>query len=48
MIAAKKGGDKTTPAVPSFKPRNYCEEDHQGDGSIWDRIEQRTSAAEMQ
>jgi imidazolonepropionase-like amidohydrolase len=48
MIAAKKGGDKTDPAIPSFRPRNYCEDDHKGDGSIWERIEQREGAAELQ
>ena len=48
MIAAKKGGDKTAPATPSFKPRNYCEDDHQGANSIWERIEQREAAVGMQ
>jgi imidazolonepropionase-like amidohydrolase len=48
MIAAKKGGDKTTPATPSFKPKNYCEDDHQGQNSIWERIEQREAGVELQ
>jgi hypothetical protein len=48
MIAAKKGGDKTGPATPSFRPRNYCEDDHQGANSIWERIEQREASAELQ
>ncbi|MCW3093112.1 MAG: N-acetylglucosamine-6-phosphate deacetylase [Ferruginibacter sp.] len=41
MISAKKGGDKTTPAAPSFRQRNYCEEDHQEGNSLWDRIQER-------
>ncbi len=41
MIGAKKGGEKTVPAVPSFRQRNYCEDDHQESNSLWDRIEQR-------
>jgi imidazolonepropionase-like amidohydrolase len=48
MIASKKGGDKTGPATPSFRPRNYCEDDHQGGSSIWERIEQREASAELQ
>jgi hypothetical protein len=35
MIGAKKGGDKTGPAIPSFRERNYCEEDHHDGNSLW-------------
>ncbi|MEO5889888.1 MAG: amidohydrolase family protein, partial [Ferruginibacter sp.] len=41
MIGAKKNGDKAVPATPSFRERNYCEDDHQDSGSLWDRIEER-------
>ena len=41
MIGAKKGGDKTSPAIPSFRERNYCEDDHHDGNSLWDRIEDR-------
>ncbi|MEO6722561.1 MAG: amidohydrolase family protein [Ferruginibacter sp.] len=41
MIGAKKGGEKTGPATPSFHERNYCEEDHHDGNSLWDRIEER-------
>ena len=41
MIGAKKGGEKTGPAVPSFHQRNYCEDDHHDGKSLWDRIEER-------
>ncbi|MFT3680651.1 MAG: amidohydrolase family protein [Ferruginibacter sp.] len=45
MIAAKKGGDKVMPAIPSSRQKNYCEDDNHGDNSIWDRIEHRTGTA---
>ncbi len=48
MITAKKGGDKTGPAVPSFRERNYCEDDHQESNSLWDRIEGRLVSMEGQ
>jgi len=41
MTAAKKGGDKTTPAVPSFRERNHCEHDLDDNNSVWDRVEKR-------
>ncbi|MEO6548875.1 MAG: amidohydrolase family protein [Ferruginibacter sp.] len=41
MISAKKGGEKTGSAVPSFRQRNYCEEDHQEGSSLWNRIQER-------
>ncbi len=48
MIGAKKGGDKTGPAIPSFRERNYCEEDHHHGNSLWDRIEDRLVSMEAQ
>ena len=41
MTTAKKGGNKTAPAIPSFKEKNYCEDDHHDGNSLWDRIEAR-------
>ena len=41
MIAAKKGGEKTRPASPSYKAMNTCEEDHNHDKSLWERISHR-------
>ena len=38
MIGAKKGGEKTAPASPSFRERNYCEEDHHDEKTFWGRI----------
>ncbi len=37
MIGAKKAGEKTAPAVPSFREKNYCEDDHHEGNSLWDR-----------
>jgi imidazolonepropionase-like amidohydrolase len=48
MIGAKKGGDKTGPAVPSFRERNYCEDDHHDGNSLWDRIEDRLVSIDSQ
>ena len=48
MIGAKKGGDKTGPAIPSFKERNFCEEDHHDGNSLWDRIEARLLSVDNQ
>lgn len=45
MIAVKKGGDKVGPAIPSSKPKNYCEDDSHSGKSIWERIEHRTGIA---
>ncbi len=43
MIAAKKKGEKTTPAVAAVEDENYCEEDGSGDSkTIWDRIRNRS------
>jgi imidazolonepropionase-like amidohydrolase len=41
MADAKKGGDKTQPATPSFKAHNFCEDDHESGKTLWDRIEKR-------
>ncbi|MHA8067629.1 amidohydrolase family protein [Aquirufa sp. ROCK2-A2] len=41
MISAKKGGAKTSPATPSFKIMNSCEEDHNHEKSLWERISHR-------
>ena len=48
MIGAKKGGDKTGPAIPSFRERNYCEDDHHDGNSLWDRIEERLISIDSQ
>jgi hypothetical protein len=41
MIASKKGGAPTRPSTPSGKKQNMCEEDHNHDKSLWERIESR-------
>ncbi|MFL0162095.1 amidohydrolase family protein [Aquirufa salirivi] len=41
MANAKKGGASTRPAAPTFKELNNCEEDHQHDKSLWERIQSR-------
>ena len=41
MMAAKKGGEKTRPASPSYKAMNSCEEDHNHEKSLWERISHR-------
>ena len=46
MIGAKKGGDKTGPAIPSFGELNYCEEDHQDEKTLWERIAARIVSTE--
>lgn len=38
MTGAKKGGEKTSPPSPSFRERNYCEEDHHDEKTFWGRI----------
>lgn len=48
MIGAKKSGDRTTPAVPSFQEINSCEEDHEDVKDLWHRIESRIISTEMQ
>jgi imidazolonepropionase-like amidohydrolase len=41
MLGAKKGGAATRPAIPSYKPENMCEEDHNHERSLWERISHR-------
>lgn len=41
MIASKKGGASTRPSAPSVKKQNMCEEDHNHDKSLWERIASR-------
>jgi imidazolonepropionase-like amidohydrolase len=48
MIGAKKNGDRTTPAVPSFQEINSCEEDHDDVKDLWHRIESRIISTEIQ
>jgi hypothetical protein len=48
MIGAKKGGEKTSPATPSFRERNYCEEDHHEAKTFWGRIENNKLATDNQ
>ena len=44
MISAKKDGEKTVPAAPSFAVRNYCEEGCHDGTSLLDRLENRESS----
>jgi len=46
MIGAKKSGERTGPAVPSFSELNYCEEDHRDEKTLWERIEARMGSIE--
>ena len=48
MIGSKKGGEKTGPATPSFRQKNYCEDDHAHSNSLWDRIEERLISLDSQ
>ncbi len=48
MIEAKKGGEKTTPAMPSYKEKNYCEEDRHDEKTIWGRIDKNYLSTENQ
>lgn len=41
MIGAKKSGERTGPALPSFNEENHCEEDHYDGKSLWDRLKTR-------
>lgn len=41
MLGAKKGGMATRPATPSYKAENMCEEDHNHERSLWERISHR-------
>ncbi|CAN5404001.1 amidohydrolase family protein [soil metagenome] len=48
MIGAKKGGEKTSPAVPSFREGNYCEEDHHEEKTFWGRIDNNQLSTDNQ
>ncbi len=48
MINAKKGGEKTVPAAPSFAVKNYCEEGCHDGNSLLDRLEHRQTSTELQ
>ena len=48
MIGAKKSGERTGPAIPSFHQLNSCEEDHEEDKSLWSRIQNRITATDIQ
>ena len=48
MITAKKGGEKTVPATPSFGARNYCQEGCHDVNSLQDRLEHRVTSTELQ
>jgi imidazolonepropionase-like amidohydrolase len=39
MLAAKKAGERTSPAVPSFRAHNHCGEDGHGAENIWETAE---------
>ena len=46
MMNAKKSGERTTPASPSFMEENYCEDDHHTGKSLHDRLEERMNETE--
>ena len=48
MIGAKRGGERTIPAAPTFHELNSCEEDHEDDKTLWHRIESRLITTELQ
>ena len=48
MIGAKKGGEKTSPAAPSFRAKNYCEEDIHTDKAFWGKIEKNNLSIDNQ
>ena len=48
MIGAKKGGEKTSPAAPSFREKNYCEEDIHTDKAFWGKIEKNNLSIDNQ
>ena len=48
MVGAKKGGEKTTPATPSYKEANYCEEDRHDEKTIWGRIDKNYLSTDNQ
>ncbi len=48
MIGAKKGGEKTLPAAPSFREKNFCEEDIHTDKTFWGKIEKNNLSIDNQ
>lgn len=48
MIGAKKTGERTIPAAPSFSELNTCEDDHHDVKDLWHRIESRIVSTEIQ
>lgn len=46
MMNAKKGGERTTPASPSFMEENFCEDDHHTGKSLAHRLEERMAETE--
>ena len=48
MNGAKKGGEKMSPPSPSYKERNYCEEDHHDEKTFWGRINERQISLDNQ
>ncbi len=48
MIGAKKGGEKTLPAAPSYRAKNYCEEDIHNDKTFWGRIDENNLSIDNQ
>ncbi len=48
MIGAAKGGEKTSPAAPSYKEKNYCEEDIREAKAFWGRLDENHLSTENQ
>ena len=48
MIGAAKGGEKTIPAAPSYKEKNYCEEDIREAKAFWGRLDENHLSTENQ
>lgn len=48
MDGAKKGGEKMSPPSPSYKERNYCEEDHHDEKTFWGRINEHQISLDNQ
>lgn len=48
MVGATKAGEKTLPAAPSFKEKNYCEEDIREAKAFWGRLDENHLSTENQ
>ena len=48
MAGATKSGEKTLPASPSFKEKNYCEEDIREAKAFWGRLDENHLSTENQ